>query len=41
MNLWKFYHENFFLKEKSPNLKNLTLEIFRLYGNNVLAMLAK
>ena len=27
MNPWKFYHENFFLKESSLNLK-----IFRLYG---------
>ena len=32
MNPWKkVYHENFFLKEKSPNLKILTLQIFRLY----------
>ena len=27
MNQRKFYHENFFLKEKSPNLENLSLEI--------------
>ena len=22
MNLWKFYHKIFFLREKSPNLEN-------------------
>ena len=28
----KFYHENFFLKEKSLNLENFNPRIFRLYG---------